>query len=564
MFHSIFTAIAKVLIAPTIFLMSLAGYGTQTEAPVLTNLGGFSVTAGGTYRLGNSISSTDTSIKLSSFTEPISLTKYTMAMLNTDIAYGTIAPQSTQSELVSFTGITQNADGSATLTGVSRGLSRSYPYTASSTFRMAHAGQSIFILSDAPGLFNEYVTKRNDETISGAKTFTATSTFASTTLVTTTPTSANMVANKSYVDTSIASATSTINTDVVHKAGTETITGDKTFSGTTALASTTVSGTLGVTGIATFTAVPVSATNPSNGNQVANKDYVDGVAIAGAPISDNTTTGIGRTASSTQIASGYASTTPYFIPSSLASSTASTTASIVVVANSSGKIDNSFLTAPSVTTPVVRTYLTAASPATWTKPAGLKYVIVEVQAGGGGSGGVSIPNSGNEGAGGSGGGGGYSKKLIATATLGATETVTIGAGGTAAGTSGTAGTGGTSSFGSHLSANGGTGGASSGNNGSGSGVSGTGGTATGGDINISGGSPAFNHRADGENFVTTDGGNSILGQGGAGADASDAASGSVGNLYGGGASGSKSQYNDGAVNGVAGAAGIVIVTEYYF
>src|SRR3990167_7532302 len=36
--------------------------------------------------------------------------------------------------------------------------------------------------------------------------------------------------------------------------------------------------------------------------------------------------------------------------------------------------------------PVVRTYLTAGSPATWTKPSGLKYVIVEVQAGGGAGG----------------------------------------------------------------------------------------------------------------------------------------------------------------------------------
>jgi hypothetical protein len=283
------------------------------------NLGAFNPTAGGTYRLGNSISSTDTSIKLSSFTEPISLTKYTMAMLNTDIAYGTIAPQSSQSELISFSGITQNADGSATLTGVVRGLSRSYPYTASSTFRMAHAGQSIFILSDAPGLFNEYVTKRNDETISGAKTFTATSTFASTTIVSTTPTTNTMAANKLYVDTVGSNVITAL------KAATNIWTGTNTF------------------GTTTFTLSPTVPALPVANTDAASKEYVDNVVVSGVPIANETTTGAGRKATSAQIAAGFASTTPYFIPSSLASSTASTTASIVVVTKSDGTIDGSFL-----------------------------------------------------------------------------------------------------------------------------------------------------------------------------------------------------------------------------
>lgn len=350
--------IAKVLIAPIIFMMSLAGYAplpTTSETPVLSNLGGFNTTAGGTYRLGNSISSTDTSIKLSSFTEPISSTKYTMAMLNTDVAYGTIAPQSTQSELISFTGITQNADGSATLTGVSRGLSRSYPYTASSTFRMAHAGQSIFILSDAPGLFNEYVTKRNDETISGSKTFTATTTFASTTIVSTTPTTATMVANKGYVDTSIGNATTTINNAVVHLAGIETVTGAKTFTATSTFATSTFNGLVSFLQNITVPLIPVASTDATS------KNYVDTISIAGAPIADNTTTGIARKASSTQIASGFSSTTPYFIPSSLASSTASTTSKIVVVTNGNGVIDSSFIASTSVSNITVANLLAAST-----------------------------------------------------------------------------------------------------------------------------------------------------------------------------------------------------------
>lgn len=129
-------------------------------------------TAGGkTYNLGSSIGSTDTSILLSSFLEPVSGTPYTMVLLNTDIVYGTIAPGTTSSEFISFTGITQNANGSALLTGVTRGLQKKYPYTTSATFKLPHSGQSIFILSDAPQVFNEYDAIKNNITLIGKKTF---------------------------------------------------------------------------------------------------------------------------------------------------------------------------------------------------------------------------------------------------------------------------------------------------------------------------------------------------------------------------------------------------------
>lgn len=129
--------------------------------------------AGGqTYNLGSSIGSTDTTILLSSFTEPVSGTPYTMVLLNTDIAYGTIAPKTSSAEFISFTGITQNADGSATLTGVTRGLAKKYPFTEDVAFKLPHAGQSVFILSDAPQVFVKYVTLENTETITGLKTFT--------------------------------------------------------------------------------------------------------------------------------------------------------------------------------------------------------------------------------------------------------------------------------------------------------------------------------------------------------------------------------------------------------
>lgn len=137
-------------------------------------LGAYNITGGGTYRLKTSVGGSDSSISLSSFKEPVSNNSYTMSYLNTSIAYGTIDPQTTRSEFISFTGITQNADGSASLTGVSRGLTRSpagSACTASTTLSQRHPGQSIFILSDSPCHFTQYPVKQNDETITGFWSF---------------------------------------------------------------------------------------------------------------------------------------------------------------------------------------------------------------------------------------------------------------------------------------------------------------------------------------------------------------------------------------------------------
>jgi len=169
---------------PSIEHDRVANRVAQLESQV-EKLGAYNPTGAGTYRLKTSIGTTNTTIALSSFKEPVSEIPYTMTYLNTSIAYGTLDPvNSSRSEFISFTGITQNADGSATLTGVTRGLARSYPYTASSTLRQAHGGQSIFILSDSPQHFSEYAVKQNDETITGQWTFsvfpiTASSSFAS-------------------------------------------------------------------------------------------------------------------------------------------------------------------------------------------------------------------------------------------------------------------------------------------------------------------------------------------------------------------------------------------------
>jgi hypothetical protein len=236
-------------------------------------------------------------------------------------------------------------------------------------------------------------------------------------------------------------------------------------------------------------------------SQAAVKAYVDGVGVATAT---TTIKGLVEIATQAQVTAGTA--------------TGETGASIVVTPE----------TLMGITTPVVRTYLNSGSPHTWTKPTGLKYVVVEVVGGGGGGQGAA---SSSDASGGGGGAGGYSRKVITASSLGATETVTTGAGG-AGGVSGNlvVGTvGGTSSFGAHASAVGGGGGTSDGA---------SGGTASGGDLNITGNQGSLSA---GSSAGTPEGGAGALANAGAGgrggADEDDA--------------------------GQAGYAGIVIVTEYY-
>lgn len=93
---------------------------------------------------------------------------------------------------------------------------------------------------------------------------------------------------------------------------------------------------------------------------------------------------------------------------------------------------------------------TAAGGGTWTKPSGALSVFVEAWGGGGGGG--SATRSASNSAGGGGGGGAYKSKLFKASDLGATETTTVGAGGTVGAQ------GGNTTFGSLLTAYGGGGG----------------------------------------------------------------------------------------------------------
>lgn len=131
---------------------------------------------------------------------------------------------------------------------------------------------------------------------------------------------------------------------------------------------------------------------------------------------------------------------------------------------------------------------TYTSPATWTKPTGLKAVRVTVVGGGGGGGGTRNPGS--TGRGGAGGAGGTAVRYIAAPNIPGPVSVTVGSGGAGgaappAGVSSSAGSaGGTSSYGPLASATGGGGAIARPT--SATGGSGTGGIGSGPGRNIQG------------------------------------------------------------------------------
>jgi hypothetical protein len=134
---------------------------------------------------------------------------------------------------------------------------------------------------------------------------------------------------------------------------------------------------------------------------------------------------------------------------------------------------------------------TATGANTYTPTAGMKYCIV-ISTGAGGGGGGAVVSGGVDtwvAAGAGGGAGGTCIEAFSAATIGASQTVTIGTGGTAGASSGgNGGNGGNTTFGALHTANGGSGGAGlSGTTAAAATAGGAGGTGSGGTMNITGG-----------------------------------------------------------------------------
>lgn len=194
--------------------------------------------------------------------------------------------------------------------------------------------------------------------------------------------------------------------------------------------------------------------------------------------------------------------------------------------------------------------------ATYTPSDGMKYCTIECWGAGGGGGGVGNSDPTGYVIGPCGGSGGYSRKTVDAETIGASQIVTVGAGGTAGTAAPTGGgNGGPSSVGVLCIANGGRGGAGN--------AGGAGATAGTGDIagtGQTGGHAVTNSVDNTHTYWPTGGGSTSIG--GGGMILATQAPGVPGTGYGSGGSGGVSTNAGGTEAGGAGAKGFVIITEY--
>lgn len=205
------------------------------------------------------------------------------------------------------------------------------------------------------------------------------------------------------------------------------------------------------------------------------------------------------------------------------------------------------------------------SSGTYTPDANLIYAVIEC-VGGGGGGGAGVGATGSVFAGAGGGSGGYSRKYMDATTIGASQTVTIGAGGAGGAGDADGGAGGATSFGSACTANGGGGGKRSSTSvfplqGAGASV-GTGDFTAAG---TAGGGGVYSDGATNPRFPSGEGAGSIFGGGAIGVNSSNTAGTANGvnaSGYGGGGSGGGAFNAAVNQNGGSGSAGVVIVTEY--
>ncbi len=459
----------------------------------------------------------------------------------------TINPGAANEEKVSATAVSVSGT-TATWTIGNRGLSFTENAVVTANKNQHAIGEVVIISDDDHFLATQFPSRDLNEDIVGAWTFPM-------------PTGAANPATKSYVDSVVGGITTTDRITVTATAGESFATGTPVYFRKSD--ARWYKGDIDVEESAEFAIIGIAQGQGASGSAISGGVLLFGLdstqvgmtagdniflsSAAGATTTSTTTVGIGKARSATSLYVNPFTFGPGFATDN--TFTGSTTFNGNVYLNGTAT--------STIATASTSAYTTTF---TWAKPNNIKYVVIEAQAGGGGGGGTTDSST----ATGGGGGGGYCRKVIRAASLGATETVTVGAAGAAgAGTGGTGGTGGTSSFGSHCSATGGAGGAGSAN-----GAGGAGGAGSGGDFNRtgqSGGQGASSFDGASARGYAGEGGDSALGFGaqnvfGLVGDAGGAA----GVAFGGGGGGSINNSGSNDTPGGAGAAGVVVITEVYY
>ena len=199
---------------------------------------------------------------------------------------------------------------------------------------------------------------------------------------------------------------------------------------------------------------------------------------------------------------------------------------------------------------------------TYTPTTGMVYCIAETIGGGGGGGGAN-GGVGQSEVGGGGGAGGYSWEVLTAATVGASQTVTIGAGGTGGAIGATGGAGGTTSLGALTQGTGGAGGTASGSSAASViAIGGAAGVGSLGNLSTDGGYGQNGAVISGSGFAffAGNGGSSAVGGGGRGT--TNGSAGIAGSAGGGGGGGASSFNNDAGKTGGAGGVGAIRITEF--
>lgn len=120
------------------------------------------------YLSGSGVVAGDETASLTTFTD-IYGNQLSMADFGSK-GYITFEPDTTNEEAATFTGVTQNENGTFRLDGVST-LGATFPYTETLGLIRSHSGGTKVVITDNVGFWNTFANKYNDETIFGTWVF---------------------------------------------------------------------------------------------------------------------------------------------------------------------------------------------------------------------------------------------------------------------------------------------------------------------------------------------------------------------------------------------------------
>lgn len=125
------------------------------------------------YNLYSGEASAAVSMRITPFPLDLDGTKFTMTDFGSNPTVTVDPGLRGIEEIESFTGITDNGDGTATLTGLSRDLLSKYPYTTAGTGRTHGAGAYV-VFGNNPQVYGRLAAPENDQSWTGTQTFAST------------------------------------------------------------------------------------------------------------------------------------------------------------------------------------------------------------------------------------------------------------------------------------------------------------------------------------------------------------------------------------------------------